>query len=131
MSNTTHFGYATVEEDQTLATLTGQNLAEPDAPDSHNILPALIEARPGREILVEHGNVLALRSGNWKYLVIGPGAGKQKNQEKAKSKGPKKPELYDLSKDLSETTNVADQNPEIVAKMAKQLAEIQSQGRSR
>jgi len=63
--------------------------------------------------------------------VIGPGAGKQKNQEKAKSKGPKKPELYDLSKDLSETTNVADQNPEIVAKMAKQLAEIQSQGRSR
>lgn len=115
----------------TLATLTGQNLAEADAPDSQNILPALIEAKPGREILVEHGNVLALRSGNWKYLVIGPGAGKQKNQEKAKSKGPKKPELYDLSKDLSETTNVADQNPEIVAKMAKQLAEIQSQGRSR
>ena len=115
----------------TLATLTGQNLAEADAPDSQNILPALIEAKLGREILVEHGNVLALRSGNWKYLVIGPGAGKQKNQEKAKSKGPKKPELYDLSKDLSETTNVADQNPEIVAKMAKQLAEIQSQGRSR
>ncbi len=114
----------------TLATLTGQKLADADAPDSQNILPALLEAKPGREILVEHGNVLALRSGNWKYLVIGPGAGK-KNQEKAKAKGTKKPELYDLSKDLSETTNVADQNPEVVAKMAKQLADIESQGRSR
>jgi arylsulfatase A-like enzyme len=75
--------------------------------------------------LVEHGNVLALRSGDWKYLVSGAGAGK-KTQEKAKS--PKKPELYDLSKDLGETTNVADQNPEIVAKMAKLLAEIQAKG---
>ena len=44
------------------------------------------------------------------------------------AKAPKKPELYDLSKDLSETTNVADQNPEMVAKMAKLLAEIQAKG---
>jgi arylsulfatase A-like enzyme len=114
----------------TLASLTGQKLAEADAPDSQDVLGALIEGKPGREILVEHGNVLALRSGNWKYLVIGPGAGK-KNQEKAKAKGTKKAELYDLSKDLSETTNVADQNPEVVAKMAKLLAEIEAKGGSR
>lgn len=109
----------------TFASLTQQKLAEADAPDSQNILPALIEGKAGRATLVEHGNVLALRSGDWKYLVSGAGAGK-KNQEKAKS--PKKPELYDLSKDLGETTNVADQNPEIVAKMAKLLAEIQAKG---
>ena len=109
----------------TFASLTQQKLAEADAPDSQNILPALIEGKAGRATLVEHGNVLALRLGDWKYLVSGSGAGK-KNQEKAKA--PKKPELYDLSKDLSETTNVADQNPEMVAKMAKLLAEIQAKG---
>ncbi|MCX6889533.1 MAG: sulfatase-like hydrolase/transferase, partial [Verrucomicrobia bacterium] len=114
----------------TLASLTQQKLAEADAPDSHDVLGALIEGKAGRTTLVEHGNVLALRSGDWKYLVVGPGAGK-KNQEKAKAKGTKKPELYDLSKDLSETTNVADQNPEVVAKMAKLLADIQAKGGSR
>jgi hypothetical protein len=41
------------------------------------------------------------------------------------------PELDNLSKDLSETTNVADQNPEVVAKMAKLLAEIEAKGGSR
>jgi len=114
----------------TLASLTQQKLAEKDAPDSQDVLGALTEGKAGRTTLVEHGNVLALRSGNWKYLVVGPGAGK-KNQEKAKTKGTKKPELYDLSKDLSETTNVADQNPEVVAKMAKLLAEIEAKGGSR
>ena len=109
----------------TFASLTQQKLAEADAPDSQNILPALIEGKAGRATLVEHGNVLALRLGDWKYLVSGSGAGK-KTQEKAKVS--KKPELYDLSKDLSETTNVADQNPEIVAKMANLLAEIQAKG---
>jgi arylsulfatase A-like enzyme len=111
----------------TFASLTQQKLAEDDAPDSQNILPALIEGKAGRATLVEHGNVLALRSGDWKYLVSGSGAGK-KTQEKNKAKGTLKPELYDLSKDLSETTNVADQNPEMVAKMAKLLAEIQAKG---
>lgn len=114
----------------TLASLTQQKLADSDAPDSHDILAALTEGKAGRTTLVEHGNVLALRSGDWKYLVVGPGAGK-KNQEKAKSKGGRKPELYDLGKDLSETTNVADKNPEVVAKMAKLLAEIQAKGGSR
>jgi len=114
----------------TFASLTQQKLAEADAPDSQNILSALIEGKAGRATLVEHGNVLALRSGDWKYLVSGSGAGK-KNQEKAKAKGTLKPELYDLSKDLSETTNVADQNPEMVAKMANLLAEIQAKGGQR
>lgn len=116
----------------TLASLTRQPLAAADAPDSQDILPALLEGKAGRTTLVEHGNVLALRSGDWKYLVVGPGPGAgKKNQEKAKAKGGRKPELYDLGKDLSETTNVAEQNPETVAKLAKQLAEIQAAGRSR
>ncbi|AWB66303.1 N-acetylgalactosamine-6-sulfatase [Saccharobesus litoralis] len=56
-----------------------------------------------------HGSSQAVRQGNWKAirlpLMTGP------------------IELYDLSKDPSETTNVAAQNPELVAKFAKIMAE--------
>jgi hypothetical protein len=52
---------------------------------------------------------IALRSGNWKLLINAVGTA---------------PELYDLSTDLGESNNLADENPAIVAQMASQALAI-------
>lgn len=51
---------------------------------------------------------LAVRDGRWKYLVNHDGS---------------KPQLYDLRKDSSESRNLADQHPEIVARLDRALRE--------
>ena len=52
-----------------LAALTDQKLPNHAAPDSVNVLPALLgQSQDGRELLVEQGRNIALRQGNWKYI---------------------------------------------------------------
>jgi arylsulfatase A-like enzyme len=54
---------------------------------------------------------VALRSGKWKAVQTGP----------------QKPlELYDLDSDIGEQNNIADQHPEIVARMKQNIADSQS-----
>ena len=56
------------------AALTGQKLAAGEGPDSRNVLPALLgQSQTGRDQLVEHARVLALRDGSWKYIEPGTG----------------------------------------------------------
>jgi arylsulfatase A-like enzyme len=79
--------------------------------DSQNVLAALLgEAKAGRESLVEQGGgaQTALRKGNWKFIPRANG----------------KPELYDLSKDLGETENVAGENAGVVKEMRGELQRI-------
>ena len=58
----------------TLAALCGQTLAPDDAPDSINVLPALLGDSPeGREHVLEHAGKVAIRKGPWKFI---PGAEK-------------------------------------------------------
>jgi len=52
---------------------------------------------------------IALRSGNWKLLINAQGTA---------------PELYNLANDLGETTNLAEQQPAVVAHMARQALAI-------
>lgn len=49
----------------------------------------------------------AVRQGSWKYVQIGQNA----------------PELYDLSRDVSETNNLAGSKPEIVTQIQAAIAE--------
>jgi arylsulfatase A-like enzyme len=129
------------------AALTGQKLADADAPDSFNVLPALLgekTATPCREFLVEQNNgtaPLALRMNNWKYLP-GQAGGKAMRRKQAEPEHPSEAvadrnlppvrgELYNLGTDLSETQNVAAAHSEIVRKMAAKLEEIKTKGRSR
>jgi uncharacterized sulfatase len=65
-------------------------------PDRKTASPALPERLPD----------LAMREGNWKLLCEYDGA---------------QPQLYDLAKDRGETTNIAAQQPEIIARMTKAL----------
>ena len=78
----------------------------------------------GRDHIVQQNNGanhLGLRAGNWKLLRQKPGP---------KAKGGTTEQLFDLSKDPGETTNVAAANPEVVKTLRAQLDAILA-GRTR
>jgi arylsulfatase A len=72
---------------------------------------------PHEFYFLAHGNG-AVRSGQWKFYPWPEGSGKAKKDKKPLPPGKLKIQLYDLSKDLSETTNLADRHPEIVARLS-------------
>jgi len=96
----------------TLAELAGATQHVPKDIDGISIVPTLIgQAAAGRKqqpheyLFWEHGGTKAARMGKWKAILPG-GRGK---------KG--KLRLYDLSKDLSESNDLAAAHPDIAAKM--------------
>lgn len=115
----------------TFAALAGTSLGAEDAPDSLNLLPALLGQSPaGRDHLVEHARVLALREGRWK--LIESGSGPRINANTNTETGlDERISLFDLESDLAETNNVAAQHPDRVESMRRRLNEIRDSGRSR
>jgi len=114
----------------TFAELTGQSLTPNDAPDSLNILPALLgESTAGRDHIVLHGNGLALRAGDWKYIEPGKGPKVSGNTRTEMGNDPG-PQLYNLNTDLGETDNLAAQHPERVQEMQERLDRLRSKGSS-
>ena len=108
----------------TLAALTGQSLPAGAAPDSVNVLPALLGESPaGRDHIVEHAGNLAIRSGDWKYIEPRPGPARSANTNIELGNNPE-PQLYDLASDPGETANVAAQHPERVQELAAELQRI-------
>jgi len=92
--------------------------AAPLGPDTEDHSRALLDARvAGRRYLVEHAGGLALRDGPWKYIPRQPG-----NKKKAATGA----ELYDLSHDLGERTNLAAAQPERATDMAAKLEEFRT-----
>lgn len=109
-----------------LAALCGQRLPATAAPDSLNVLPALLgERKTGRDSLIEHANQISVRQGNWKYIPPSGGPKVQGGTGIELGVDPKG-QLYDLSKDLGETQNLHDSRPEIVAA----LTALREQARS-
>lgn len=98
-----------------IAALLSRDILPGGAPDSVNVLPALLGDSPrGRDSLVEHdATLLALRRGKWKYIP----------REK-----PGADELYDLESDPGETTNIAQANRAIVERMKQELEQIRAAG---
>jgi arylsulfatase A-like enzyme len=107
-----------------LGTLSGQKPAAGAAPDSLDMLPALLgKDAKGRDWLVEHAGTLAIIEGDWK--LIPPSAGQKVNPNTNTEMGNDTEfQLYDLSKDLGEKNNVAAENPERVKEMSERLAKI-------
>ena len=112
----------------TFASLTGQQLPDRAGPDSFNVLPALLGGMAGRDHLVEHGNVLALRQGAWKYV---PPSANAKSKRANKRGAAPDAQLFNLAADIGEATNSAAQHPEVVERMAALLSKIEKDGRSR
>lgn len=97
------------------AKLLGTALPEDAAPDSMDVLDALLgKSETGRQELVEHqygpvGNT-ALRSGSWKWV---------------------NGQLFDVGEDLGESRDVAKEHPDVAKKLATRLQELRGAGRTR
>ena len=143
----------------TVAALTGAGLADKDALDSFNMLPALLGTpdQPIHDHLVIaacHKSHLAIRQGRWVYIgaqggggfsatrvgehgLGGPPALKFAGEVNSdiedghiKPDAPKA-QLYDLVADPSQKQNVIRENPEVAKRMAALLKKCISDGRTR
>ena len=107
-----------------LAALVRQPIRSGEAPDSTDVLAALLgESKTGRERLVEQAGVLSLREGPWKYIEAGKGPKMSvpTNTELGNDPGG---QLYNLEQDPGETRNLIDQNPEQARGMRERLGQI-------
>lgn len=113
---------ATIDLLPTIAQLAGGRIPRDRKIDGKSIWP-LMQGAPGAKsphdaYIVVHGGRAAVRAGKWKFYPWPEGAGRKRRQEPAKSRPPRPPvQLYDLSLDISETTNVAPQHPDVVASL--------------
>ena len=103
----------------TFAALTEQAFETKTAPDSQNVLPALLGDSPtGRTQLVEHSGGIALRAGAWKLIPNRPGLARNAPAPGAAPDA----ELYNLANDLGEKRNIAASQPEKVKELTDLLA---------
>ncbi len=113
-----------------LADFAGVPGASKARPDSVDLLPVLLGRSPtGRANYVEQSQPdFALREGNWKYILV---KGREARRAAKLEEGdyrtgayhPEKPgeQLYDLSHDPGEQTNVIALHPDIAARMKAEL----------
>jgi arylsulfatase A-like enzyme len=102
------------------------------APDSFSLWP-LMQGRTWetpRAPVVHHSvaGMFAIRDGKWK-LILGNGSG---GRAQPKGKPFEKPyQLYDLSADVAETTNLIDDHSEIAERLERRLESMRESGTSR
>jgi len=95
--------------------------------DSVSLLPLLNgDNQPTRHTAINQSanGLLSIRRGPWK-LIVGPGSGgwsKGQDQQPA--------QLYNLDNDLSETTNLYAERPDLVAELTALLEQQIQEGRS-
>jgi arylsulfatase A-like enzyme len=110
------------------ARLLGQPLAAGEAPDSEDVMAALMGTSPaGRETLVEQAGGLSLREGTWKYIAPNhrPAVNPETNTELGNAPDP---QLYDLDEDPGEARNLAAAQPDRVRRMRERLRQIEARG---
>jgi arylsulfatase A-like enzyme len=106
---------------KTFAAIAG---AEANFPDSRDASAALLgESDQGRTEVIEHADQLAIRAGDWKFIPPGKGAKRSKATDTELGNEPTG-QLYDLSKDPGEKTNVATAHPEKAAELKAKLEAV-------
>ena len=116
----------------TVAEIAGTEAPKNAAEDSFSILPLLRGEgwTSPRAPVIHHSSdgMFAIRDGQWK-LVLGNGSG---GREQPKGKPFEKPyQLFDLSSDLSERTNVIAEHADVAAGLERTLEQIRWSGTSR
>jgi len=108
------------------AAMLGQPLADDEAPDSENVLDALLgESDVGRAELVVEGMQAktVYRQGHWAFIP--PYAGRAVSEHTNTELGnAAEPQLYDLSSDLGQRANVAADHEDLVAQMTARIAAV-------
>lgn len=102
--------------------------------DSVSLLPALGVAKGSvREAIVVHSvnGSFAVREGKWK-LCLCPGSGGWSAPRPGRDDASKLPpvQLFDLSADIGEKTNVQEKHPEVVTRLTRLLEKYVADGRS-
>ena len=106
------------------AALAGTRVPQNSAPDSLNVLPALVgQSKAARKSLVEHAGSLALVEGDWKLIAPSHGPKRNENTNTELGNDPQ-PQLYDLASDLGEQNDVAAGHPDKVKEMMAVLDKI-------
>ncbi|MEP6668245.1 MAG: arylsulfatase [Chthoniobacter sp.] len=119
------------------AALTNQSLPADAAPDSFNVMPALLgESKTGRDVLIEQGGPMAVRQGLWKLIIAQKAPPKkvtlEDNDRPVRDTGAGGSlQLFNLAEDLAETKNVADQQAEKVKELSDLLTKARADGRTR
>ncbi|MEQ8790706.1 MAG: arylsulfatase [Pirellulaceae bacterium] len=119
----------------TAAEIVGVQVPDDAAEDSVSFLPVLTgEAkRPVREAVVHHSinGSFAIRQGNWK-LELCPGSGGWSAPRPGRDKTDELPpiQLYDLSADVGEESNLQAEHPEFVSRLTALLEKYVAEGRS-
>jgi arylsulfatase A-like enzyme len=112
------------------AGLAGQKLPDDAAPDSFDVLPALLgQSKQGRDHLVEHAGQLSLIQGDWK--VIEASKGPKTNLTGNELGNNDTPQLFNLTDDLGEKNDLASKDPERVKSMLAEVARIRATPRTR
>jgi len=110
-----------------IASMLGHQLDENEAPDSFDLWDVIIgQSQEGREFLLEEAYTFSLRKGNYKYIhpVETIKQSWIENQKHIESGLSTEPQLYNLSEDIFEETNIASQNKRLVKKIQKELDRI-------
>ncbi|MCP4846994.1 MAG: arylsulfatase [Verrucomicrobiaceae bacterium] len=121
----------------TFATICGKSLPDSAAPDSFDFSPVLLglgaagdKQRPPI-VMAAGGGTMLIRDGNWKLInALGSGGFSNPRRRKPQS-GEPEGQLYNLSSDMGEQTNLYLKHPEIVTRLNKQLATIRKSRRTR
>jgi arylsulfatase A-like enzyme len=115
------------------AALTGQALDSDEAPDSLDLSEVFFGTSPlGRQELVTEGTwrKTVLRQGSWAYIPPHDGPAVNANTRTELGNAPQ-PQLYDLSQDLGQVTNVAGKFEDKVGRMQAILDQIHKSDRTR
>jgi arylsulfatase A-like enzyme len=134
--------FCMVDMEATFAAFVGQKVDAGAAPDSFNALDAVMgrpHDKPIRENLVMHNGgtqgPFAVRNGSWKLVQQGGGGKSGYRMQNDLVAGMKNlapgPLLFDLSTDVSESTNLAASNPQKVEELKGLLKELRDKGASR
>ncbi|MEO6916117.1 MAG: arylsulfatase [Chitinophagaceae bacterium] len=115
------------------AALTHQPLKAGSAPDSYNLLNALLgKTTLGRKIMIEESFTLSLRSGQWKYIAPqtkpAPAWLKNKNIPTGLENTA---QLFNLNHDKGENKNVIEANAAMAERLKRELQQLQIAGGSR
>ena len=118
----------------TCAEVVGAKLPDDAGEDSVSLLPALgVTKGPVRESIVVHSvnGSFAVREGRWK-LCLCPGSGGWSAPRPGRDDASKLPpvQLFDLSADIGEKTNLQAKHPEVVDRLTKLLEAFVADGRS-
>ena len=128
---------STIDLLPTIARLSGSKLPKThkiDGKDISGLFNGKLTASPRNEFIhyTSRGDLEGIRQGDWKLLIKKPR--QQRNNNQANQTKPPQIMLFNLDIDLGETTNLAEEHPDIVerltARMTKLDAEIAKNARA-